>query len=56
MDPNANLAEQRQIAENAPNMSDEERADAFERLSDLVLALDAWIAGGGFLPARCARK
>jgi hypothetical protein len=49
MDPNANLAEQLQIAklllDESPN-----NALAAIRLAELVESLNAWIQGGGFLP------
>lgn len=58
MDPDANLQEQRQLAERI--IADEESGmgaatrDA-DRLAELVLALDAWIENGGFLPERWRR-
>ncbi len=59
MDPNANLKEQLQLArilltgnyrlcKGVPAKYIEE--DAL-RLAELVEALDAWLSGGGFLPA-----
>lgn len=54
MDPDANLIEQRRIAARIVEAHDNERpmsgADA-ARLGELVIALDHWIARGGFLPA-----
>ena len=41
MDPNANLLEQLRLASNQGG-----------RLAELVIALDDWIARGGFLPTR----
>lgn len=57
MDPNANLQEQLELA---ARMLDEESehidtGDAV-RLAELVLALNDWILGGGFLPRRWAQK
>lgn len=58
MDPVANISEQREIAVRilwgAPppaggSRDDSDLADA-ERLAELVLALDAWMASGGFSP------
>ncbi len=48
MDPNANLAEQRRIL--ARRDAGTARLADYERLADLVAALDQWITGGGFLP------
>lgn len=48
MDPNANLKEQRELAEAILAL---EEVDA-TRLAELVLALDEWIAGGGSIPDR----
>jgi len=48
MDPNANLAEQLQLALSLVNSDYEDAA----RLAELVLALDAWLNTGGFMPAR----
>lgn len=65
MDPDANLQEQRALATRIGARSDggmhdgrtgdlrhdvDQMHDAL-RLAELVLALDEWIAGGGFLPA-----
>lgn len=68
MDPEANLTEQRELAEEIIRKYDElEDEHAFEqlsaaerhdflcdaqRLAELVQALDQWIVRGGFLPAR----
>jgi hypothetical protein len=53
MDPNANLAAQlrmaRRITEGVSGR-DYDIADV-DRLAELVLALNEWIARGGFLPA-----
>jgi len=67
MDPDANLAEQRQIAARIlARHTDDVRSrgrlrrgvemsaddtDDAQRLAELVQALDGWISGGGFLPA-----
>lgn len=63
MDPNANLAEQRQIAQAIQAVEGLADADGrityaqqreieqyAERLAELVIALDDWIRTGGFLP------
>lgn len=51
MDPNANLEEQRRIAEHLLETSDDPDAspDVY-RLAELVLALDGWLSKGGFPP------
>lgn len=49
MDPNENLREQKELAEYLVNRADATKA---ERLAELVLALDEWVANGGFLPER----
>lgn len=54
MDPNANLEAQREIANRIVNGDEWSRRDA-ERLAELVLALDGWIHGGGFLPEAWGR-
>ena len=49
MDPNSNLTEQLRLAEKMlrdPAIN----PDDSERLAEIVLALDGWIRGGGFLP------
>lgn len=53
MDPNANLKEQREIANRL--LDDEsESPDGFAndatRLAELVVALDEWLSKGGFQP------
>jgi hypothetical protein len=54
MDPDANLQEQRRIAERL--LDDNQRHDPYHReqdalrLAELVQALDEWITKGGFLP------
>jgi hypothetical protein len=52
VDPNANLAEQLELAERI--MDDPGRSDMTATwpisLAELVLALDEWIRGGAFLP------
>lgn len=53
MDPNANLEEQRIIAARITRAHDAGRmADSadVDRLAELALALDGWIASGGYLP------
>lgn len=50
MDPDANLREQRELAQAIIN--EEAGAIEAERLAELVLALDEWIDKGGFLPTR----
>ena len=44
MDPNANLQEQAAILTERPTPA------AYRRLRELRIALQAWIAGGGFPP------
>ena len=53
MDPDANLAELCELARIIIE-ADEDEVDAADarRLAELVEALDGWITGGGFLPAR----
>ena len=53
MDPNANLQEQLQLADLILDGLGT-RANA-ERLAELVVALDEWIAKGGFLPSKWLR-
>jgi hypothetical protein len=51
MDPNANLEEQRDIADGILSAGwNADHTDDAERLAELVLALDSWIKSGGFLP------
>jgi hypothetical protein len=56
MDPEANLAEQRRLADailqGTPTAADGRRA---VRLAELVEALDGWLSSGGFLPAAWRR-
>lgn len=61
MDPNQNLDEQLDIAKRIQQLADSdeplerfaEKLEALaEELADRVEALDHWITGGGFLPAR----
>lgn len=58
MDPNANLREQLELA--LQIVTEDQSPDVLEaaanRLADLVLALDEWIAKGGFLPARWSKR
>ena len=49
MDPNANLEEQLELASKII-AADEKDPDDAVRLAELVLALDAWITRGNFLP------
>jgi hypothetical protein len=51
MEPNANLVEQRQLAQAIENglMGEDLRAAA-ERLAELQQALDAWLMSGGYAP------
>jgi hypothetical protein len=65
MDPNANLDQQLDIAKRIQQLADSdeplerfaEKLEALaEELADRVEALDHWLAGGGFLPARWQRK
>lgn len=59
MDPNANLAEQLRLASRIVEAFDNERtlvdADC-ARLSELVIALNDWIRGGGFLPSAWEKR
>jgi hypothetical protein len=54
MDPNANLREQLELAKSLLAAFDEDTGPLDEhdtaRLCELVLALDQWIHGHGFLP------
>lgn len=50
MDPDANLEEQRELAERLAEGHGDE-ADLL-RLAELVLALDRWMTAGGALPER----
>jgi len=49
MDPNANLIEQRRIAQAIVDSPDAHSYGAV-RLAELVLALDQWMTNGGFAP------
>lgn len=54
MDPDANLEEQLRLAQALLNSATDEvdvRTDAW-RLAELVIALDEWVRGKGFLPSR----
>lgn len=57
MDPDANLEAQRRLAQRLANPcdGDEPDADDVRYLAELVVALDEWIAKGGFLPSRWAQ-
>lgn len=50
MDPVANIAEQLDIANRILSPKDFERVGDSERLSELVVELDAWRRKGGFDP------
>jgi hypothetical protein len=65
MDPNANLDEQLKLAQSIvfrlddPDEQDYDVGDVVqdaERLAELVISLNQWIAGGGFLPRRWAQS
>lgn len=53
MDPNANLKELLAWANARAEGEADDDADRYA--AELVLALDEWIAGGGFLPKRWQR-
>lgn len=51
MDPQANLMEQLRISQDIQQTTNiQELINLGDRLADLVIALNAWIQGGGFLP------
>lgn len=50
MDPNANLARQRELAAQILAHGRAFTADQSEELAALVQSLDEWIINGGFLP------
>jgi len=62
MDPNACLTELLRLSEQIQEVIDEDEpidsgaaiAD-LDRVTELVMALDGWITGGGFLPERWSR-
>lgn len=58
MDPDANLAEQLQLAKKIADSEETgfDHHDEAWRLAELVLALDEWIKQGGFLPQRWVKK
>lgn len=59
MDPNANLEEMLSLANEIQQAIDEDDDPDpcdVDRLTELVIALDGWISGGGFLPSRWQRK
>ena len=59
MDPDVNLAEQRALAAGILRDFDADQpVDATDaaRLAELVLALDRWLAGGGFPPCRWKKR
>jgi hypothetical protein len=63
MDPDANLKELLSLAEDMIELNDagdqtfleEVEPQDVARLAELVIALDGWIRGGGFLPASWKR-
>lgn len=57
MDPNANLEEQLRLAQRMLDVYDRHNDNGADgaRLAELVEALDAWLAKGGFLPERWQR-
>lgn len=57
MDPNANLEELRELAQNT--LADDSADDLPEKaahLAELFVALDEWLTKGGFLPQAWERK
>jgi hypothetical protein len=54
MDPNATLAEIREITSLHQQGEIADALDSFDRLAELTFALDEWISKGGFLPAAWA--
>lgn len=54
MDPNANLNEMIELATEHIDADEIDQDDA-RRLAELVLGLDDWLVGHGFLPRRWAR-
>ena len=56
MDPNANLAEQIELAQMIVDGSVHDHRDAADRLAELVLALDEWRRKGGFDPYDNVRR
>lgn len=52
MDPNANLEEQLKLAKRIAESDDGHSLEDGVRLAELVIALDEWLAKGGFKPAR----
>jgi hypothetical protein len=50
MDPDANLKEQLELARSIAEQDPQSITEA-SRLAELVLALNEWITGGGFLPS-----
>ncbi len=60
MDPTANLDEQLRLAQRMIAAYDNPAGNGIDqddaaRMAELVIALDGWIRGGGFLPA-CWRR
>ena len=57
MDPNACLEEiLRLVALSAESHSPRELAEKFNRLAELVAAMDGWLSTGGFLPKKWERQ
>lgn len=57
MDPDANLKEQLELADQLVEADDDELdIEDARRLCELVLALNDWIKGGGFLPQAWQKK
>lgn len=52
MDPNACLDELLRLVAGFHDSEEELNPDDVERVAELLLALDGWLTGGGFLPAR----
>ena len=58
MDPDENLTAQLRLAVRIQVASNNDRPidpDDADRLAELVLSLNDWIRGGGFLPAKWSR-
>lgn len=58
MDPDANLKEQRLLAQTILHGDDADSIDTGDavRLAELVQALDEWLVKGGFLPTAWQHK
>ena len=55
MDPNANLAEMREITRDILADYQEGTIDDAARLAELIEAMDEWLSEGGFLPGDWSR-